>query len=200
MKESRCGAAACAMPKEDIVGKILSVRGKLRYTQGVRRDDIEKGYADCSSLVRWAYRSIGIDIGEDTAAQIVSPAGADVDCAGVRRDTQTNGSNKKGSVCVRAFYRIFFGQTRFPMPDTAHLMPGDLLFFTGEDRSRPFCVGHVEMYLGGGKIIGQNDRPYRGPTVKDMRAYIDEIGRRGHFYIKTRRFVNGLENCRHRDY
>lgn len=191
MKKSKCEAVAdCVMPAEDIVGKILSVRGKLRYTQGVRRDDIEDGYADCSSLMRWAYKGAGIDIGEDTAAQIVSRAGVDVDCVQDYRCIQINGGGKKGTAGVRALCRTFFRRTRFPMPDLAHLKPGDLLFFTGGDKSRPFCVGHVEMYLGGGKIIGQNDRPYRGPTVKNMKAYIDEIGQRGHFYIKTRRFIN----------
>lgn len=170
--------------KKQLIEKMLSVKGKLEYTQGERRDDIEDGYADCSSLVRWAYKIVtGIDIGEDTAVQIINPHGIDVDTAaqiinagGIDVDTAAQLINIDGIDADT-------------MPDMAHLEIGDLLFFTGKDARRPFCVGHVEMYMGGGKLIGQNDRPYKGPTVKDMAAYIGEIGRRGHRYIKTRRFI-----------
>lgn len=158
--------------QQKIVLKMISVKGRLRYTQGVHREDIEHGYADCSSLVRWVYRNVtGIDIGEDTAAQIVSAFGFDVD-----------------AVEDKIFAAALNGHI-VPMPRCSLLEPGDLLFFTGGDKKRPYGVGHVEMYMGKGRLIGQNDRPYCGPQIKDMTAYIQEIGMRGIVYIKARRYI-----------
>lgn len=144
--------------RNELIGLMLSLEGKIRYTQDERRDLIEQGYGDCSSVVRWVYRQVlQTEIGEDTAAQIISHQGRDVD---------ENGG-----------------------PDRTKLLPGDLLFFTGHDFSRPYGVGHVEMYIGGGMLAGQNDREVPGIFIKPMDAYIQEIKARGHDYIKTRRFL-----------
>lgn len=158
--------------QQKLILRMISVKGQLRYTQGVHRDDIEGGYADCSSLVRWAYKKVmNIDIGEDTAAQIVSDRGFDVDT--VEDKVMAAALNGRG----------------VPMPKLLRLEPGDLLFFTGDDKKRPYSVGHVEMYMGNGYLIGQNDRPYCGPQMKVMEAYLKEIGMRGIVYIKARRYI-----------
>lgn len=148
----------CEILRSEVVALMCSVEGKLRYTQGKRRDNIEEGFADCSSVVRWAYKKVLLtDIGEDTAKQIVNNRGIDVDCG--------------------------------TKPDILKLLPGDLLFFTGGAKTRPYEVGHVEMYMGDGLLVGQNDRPYPGTTKKHLYDYVEEIEKRGHFYIKARRFI-----------
>lgn len=148
----------CEILRSEVVALMCSVEGKLSYTQDKRRDNIEGGFADCSSVVRWAYKKVLMtDIGEDTAEQIINNRGIDVDC-GIK-------------------------------PDILKLLPGDLLFFSGGNEKRPYKVGHVEMYMGEGFIIGQNDRTYRGTTKKNLYDYIEEIEKKGHFYIKARRFI-----------
>ena len=120
---------------------------------------IEEGYGDCSSVVRWVYLQVlQTDIGEDTAVQIISHHGRDVD------------------------------ENRYP--DRLKLLPGDLLFFTGHDHTRPYSVGHVEMYIGDGMLAGQNDRKVPGIFIKPMDTYIRDIYKNGHHYIKTRRYMD----------
>ena len=66
--------------RNELIGLMLSLEGKIRYTQDERRDLIEEGYGDCSSVVRWVYLQVlQTDIGEDTAVQIISHHGRDVD-------------------------------------------------------------------------------------------------------------------------
>ncbi len=143
-----------------IIREALLLRGKNHYTQSSLRLLVNQGYSDCSSFVWWLYLSaLKIDIGMDTPEQILSLKGLDVD----------------------------FGEKE--KPDTSHLNPGDLLFFKGTDISRPFQVGHVEMYLGQGKLIGHNDNGLPGPTVKTLDAFCRERSAAGRPYIKTRRFI-----------
>ena len=143
-----------------IVRQALLLREKNQYTQSNRRLLVDKGYSDCSSFVWWVYLStLKIDIGMDTPEQILSLKGLDVD----------------------------FGDA--DTPDAARLNPGDLLFFRGTDTSRPFQVGHVEMYLGQGKLIGHNDNGLPGPTVKDLDTFCRERADAGRTYIKTRRVL-----------
>ena len=145
--------------RNELIGLMLSLEGKIRYTQDERRDLIEEGYGDCSSVVRWVYLQVlQTDIGEDTAVQIISHHGRDVD------------------------------ENRYP--DRLKLLPGDLLFFTGHDHTRPHSVGHVEMYIGDGMLAGQNDRKVPGIFIKPMDTYIRDIYKNGHHYIKTRRYMD----------
>lgn len=145
--------------RNELIGLMLSLEGKIRYTQDERRDLIEEGYGDCSSVVRWVYLQVlQTDIGEDTAVQIISHHGRDVD------------------------------ENRYP--DRLKLLPGDLLFFTGHDHTRPYSVGHVEMYIGDGMLAGQNDRKIPGIFIKPMDTYIRDIYKNGHHYIKTRRYMD----------
>lgn len=156
--------------RQRLVHEMYGLQGKLTYTQGPRRDDIEDGYGDCSSVVRWVYQKVmHIDIGDDTAEQIVSFAGYDIDNGECPNNYDTHNS---------------------VYPDEKKLLPGDLLFFTGGDESRPYAVGHVEMYVGHGKLIGQNGRKEKGTFEKKLdeyMAYIDSIHLK---YIKTRRFIH----------
>lgn len=75
-------------------------------------------------------------------------------------------------------------------PDVEKLLPGDLLFFTGGDEKRPMGVGHVEMYAGGGRLIGQNGRDEKGTFEKNLNDYMAYVHRIGLEYIKTRRFIH----------
>ena len=143
-----------------IIRQALLLRGKNQYTQSSLRLLVDQGYSDCSSFVSWLYLStLKIDIGMDTPEQILSLKGLDVD---------------------------FGGQET---PDISLLNPGDLLFFEGTDTSRPFHVGHVELYLGHGKLIGHNDNGLPGPTVKTLDSFCRERAGAKRPYIKTRRFL-----------
>jgi len=132
---------------------MTSRKGMNSYTQGANRsyffgkpDNVpgntsQKGYSDCSSAVRAAIKAAaGIDIGSNTSAQI-------------------NNRTKKGLVVHT---------TDGCYPDESKLLPGDCLYFKG-NTSHPLDVGHVEMYIGNGKICGHGSGT--GPKVRSMRDY-----------------------------
>lgn len=130
-----------AQQRTKVVNAIESREGKNQYTQSSKRDQVASGYGDCSSTTRWAYKStLGIDIGVNTEAQIKSKLGKDVEL------TISNG-----------------------IPDETKMLPGDCLYFRGNDSSRTKGVGHVEMYVGNGQITGHGSGI--GPTRKNMAAY-----------------------------
>ena len=102
---------------------------------------IEKGYGDCSGTVWYWYNKLfGINIGANTEAQINSDKGERVNLS------ITNG-----------------------VPDENKMKKGDLLYFRGSDNSRTEGVGHVEMYIGDGKIFGHGSGV--SGTVKNMSSY-----------------------------
>jgi hypothetical protein len=145
------------------VVKLLQARiKKNRYTQGSKRDRVFEepaGWGDCSSTIREGFKkALGIDIGANTAMQIVSKKGRDIDIG--------NG----------AIY-----------PNESKLLPGDCLYFKGTDTSRPFSVGHVEMYIGNGQLLGHGSGI--GPTIKRLQTYCKGRHTSGKGYIKTRRFI-----------
>lgn len=132
---------------------MVSRAGRNSYTQGAKRkyffgypdnepgSTVQKGYSDCSSAVRAAILAAsGIDIGSNTSAQI-------------------NNRSKKGRVVHT---------TDGCYPDEASLLPGDCLYFKGNS-SHPLDVGHVEMYIGDGKICGHGSGA--GPKVRSMQDY-----------------------------
>lgn len=133
-----------------VVKKGLSRKGKNSYTQQSKRvyvggypteGDNVKGYSDCSSFVRWCYKKIcGVDIGYNTAAQIV---------------------NKK-------LIEVCGAKSGQPV-DPSKMLPGDLLYYKGGNMSRPYQVGHVEMYIGNGKLLGHGSGT--GPKEKSMKSY-----------------------------
>jgi len=128
--------------RELLVSRALTREKKNQYSQDVnKRTRIESGYGDCSGTVWYWYKKLfGIDIGANTEAQINSKVGERVNLAIV------NG-----------------------VPDESKMKKGDLLYFRGSDNSRTEGVGHVEMYIGDGRIFGHGSGV--GGTVKNMDAY-----------------------------
>ncbi len=128
--------------RELLVTKALSREKKNQYSQDiVKRTLIESGFGDCSGTVwYWYYKLFGINIGANTEAQINSSIGSDV--------------------CVKIIKGV---------PDESALKKGDLLYFRGTDNSRTKGVGHVEMYIGDGKIFGHGSGI--GGTVKNLTDY-----------------------------
>lgn len=124
---------------------------KNAYTQGGDRiyffgkpDNIpgnttQPGFSDCSSSVRAAIKAAaGVDIGYNTDNQ------------------------------VRNRGKGFVIEEPHGMPDINKLLPGDCLYFGGNN-NHIFGVGHVEMYAGGGKIWGHGGG--MGPYEQDLTAY-----------------------------
>lgn len=127
-----------------LVEKIESREGKNQYSQNDElREKVGSGYSDCSSLQRWVHEKVlGIDIGDNTEAQMLSKKLTTVD-VGI-----SNG-----------------------IPNEDRMLPGDLLYFRGTDTSRKATsyVGHVEMYVGNGELSGHGSGI--GPTRKDLKKY-----------------------------
>jgi hypothetical protein len=100
----------------------------------------QKGYSDCSSAVRNAIQAAyGIDIGSNTNAQIKN--------------------RTKGTIVH---------ETSGYTPDVNLLKVGDCLYFKG-NKSHTLDVGHVEMYIGDGKICGHGSGT--GPKIRDLASY-----------------------------
>ncbi len=59
-----------AEKRKKVKENVLSREGKNSYTQSEKRTKVDSGYSDCSSLMQWAYKQIGIEIGSYTGAQI----------------------------------------------------------------------------------------------------------------------------------
>lgn len=145
--------------QQELVKKMQSVEGKLTYSMsGARNPD--KGSADCSSTVNWAYQKVfGKSIGTDTNSILNSDATEVVDMASSGMDQTSGGRNSSG-------------------PNLDKLMPGDLLLYSRPDSGytagRPFRVGHVEMYEGDGKRIGHGGGmgPKQSDATKDANHYI----------------------------
>lgn len=139
--------------RELAVRYMTSREKKNSYTQGAKRiyffgypDNVpgnisQKGYSDCSAAVRAAIKAAaGVDIGSNTSAQI-------------------NNRSKLGRIVH---------ETGGYYPDECVLLPGDCLYFKG-NTSHPLDVGHVEMYVGNGKICGHGSGA--GPKTRSMRDY-----------------------------
>ena len=112
----------------------------------------DKGSADCSSTVNWAYKKVyGKDIGNNTA-QIL------------------NSSNTK-VVQMDSSAKTLTGTTTSKGPQEKGLQPGDILLYSrpnsGYTAGRQYRVGHVEMYAGNGKRIGHGG-PGLGPNLTDL--------------------------------
>ena len=133
-----------------LVNKMMSVKGKLTYSQtGPRNPD--KGSADCSSTVNWAYKNIyGVDIGNSTPA--------------IMNDSDTRIIQMDNTATKQ------YGTRTSKGPVESGLQPGDLLLYSRPDgdwtKGRDYRVGHVEMYVGNGKRIGHGGGI--GPKVTDL--------------------------------
>lgn len=133
-----------------LAAKLLGIQGKLTYSmQGPRNP--ERGSADCSSTVNWAYKNVtGTDIGNDTGS-ILNNSNTEIIDIASNMDKSQGGQNSSG-------------------PNVSKLMPGDILLYSrptsGYSQGRPYRVGHVEMYVGDGKRIGHGGGI--GPKVTDI--------------------------------
>lgn len=158
-----------------LVAAVESREGKNQYTQGSKRDQVDSGWSDCSSLMRWAHqKALGVYIGDNTEGQILSSKLATI------------------NVSISA-----------GVPNESQMLPGDLLFFRGKDTSRKSSqyVGHVEMYVGNGECSGHGSGI--GPTRKNMADYCRErqartspvpAGNQG--LICIRRAVTGIDKSK----
>lgn len=129
--------------RQAVVDAVKSREGKNTYTQGTKRTQVASGYGDCSSTMQWAYKQIGINIGDHTESQLTSKTAKDVAL-----------TIKDG------------------VPDESKMLPGDLLYFRGGSKvhaDRTKHVGHVEMYVGNGEISGHASGT--GPTRKNLKDY-----------------------------
>ena len=153
------------------VDLMVNRAGKNSYTQGGNRiyffgkpdnrpgNTSQPGFSDCSSAVREAIKAAtGIDIGANTSAQI-------------------NNRTIKGMV-VHTTTGYF--------PDETVLLPGDCLYFKG-NTSHPLDVGHVEMYIGDGKICGHGSGT--GPKIKKMKDYCQSRATAKRRYFMTIRWI-----------
>ena len=123
-----------------IVRSALSRERKNKYSQSAdKRTRIESGYGDCSGTVWYWYYKL---------------LGMNI---GGNTEAQIN-KGRKVDVAINN-----------GVPDEKNMRKGDLLFFRGQDNSRTDGVGHVEMYIGDGKIFGHGSGV--GGTVKVMRDY-----------------------------
>lgn len=155
--------------RQALVDKILSRQKKNTYTNDTAlrlmvggKPPGKAGWSDCSSCVQWVYKEVlGVNIGGYTVSQLQTKLGKNVD---------ENGVNGTG------------------VPDTNKLLPGDLLFYKGTNKARPYTVGHVEMYIGNGKICGHGQG--KGPFIQDLAAYTASRNKAGRNYIMARRYVD----------
>lgn len=127
--------------KQNALKKFMVDRiGTLKYSQGPERYPISSGYCDCSSLVRSAYEAVlGINPGGYTDAQVQSSS--------TRLIQKGGGGNS---------------------PTESLMKVGDLVISARYGISSNRIASHVEMYIGGGQIIGHGGVPYMGPVIKDL--------------------------------
>lgn len=127
--------------KQNALKKFMVDRiGTLKYSQGPERYPISSGYCDCSSLVRSAYEAVlGINPGGYTDAQVTSNT--------TRLIEKGGGGNS---------------------PNEANMKVGDLVISARYGTAANRIASHVEMYIGGGQIIGHGGIPYMGPVIKNL--------------------------------
>ena len=116
--------------------------GKYAYSQGPSRLTPDKNnMTDCSGLTRYAYLSVtGKDIGTYTDAQLSNKNTRLIESGG-GGNSPTESKLKKGDLVISRRYG------------------------TASNRS----ASHVEIYMGGGQIIGHGG-PMKGPIIKNLAA------------------------------
>lgn len=146
--------------REAVVKTMMALQGKLRYSQG----------SDRSTVLQALTKGSAAGDCSSTCQQVYKQAtGIDI---GGNTSTQIKSSNATDVDNTPG------------CPDENHLLPGDLLFFKGSGSG----VGHVEMYIGSGKLMGHGG-PGNGPTVKDMKEYCQSRASKNKGYMKARRWI-----------
>lgn len=126
---------------QEIVDFMVERIGAYGYSQGAGRlTPATSGVTDCSGLTRYAYLSVtGVDIGTYTDAQVTSSTTRLIEKGG-------NGNS----------------------PNEGSMQIGDLVLSRRYGTASNRIASHVEIYMGGGQIIGHGGVPYMGPVVKDL--------------------------------
>lgn len=126
---------------QEIVDFMVARTGIYGYSQGASRlTPDKKMLTDCSGLTRFAYLSVvGVDIGTYTDAQVTSQT---------TRTIQTGGGGNS--------------------PTESLMQPGDLVLSRRYGTAAGRIASHVEIYMGGGQIIGHGGVPFMGPVVKNL--------------------------------
>jgi hypothetical protein len=162
-KSLKGGFGAATSQQQAVLNAMFAIEGKLKYSQkSNERNLVEQGLT-------------GTGYGDcSSTVQWVLKHALGIDPGG---DTRSQISSSRGTdVDTNA------GGS----PNVDNLQPGDLLFFGSS--TDPSSVGHVEMYIGDGKIMGHgggSDGTKMGPTRKDLSSYIASNGKK---YIKARRY------------
>lgn len=164
--------ATATEKRNKAVELMTSRKGKNSYTQGGNRkyffgkpdnkpgNTSQAGFSDCSSAVRAAIKAAAnIDIGGNTSAQI---------------------NNRKNGIVVY--------ETDGYYPQESKLLPGDCLYFKGNE-SHPLDVGHVEMYIGNGKLCGHGSGT--GPKISDMMSYCKSRATKKRRFFMAIRWILG---------
>lgn len=128
---------------QEIVDFMVARTGAYGYSQGPGRLTPEtSGVTDCSALTRYAYLSVtGVDIGTYTDAQVTSNT--------TRLISEGGGGDS---------------------PNESDMQIGDLVLSRRYGTAANRIASHVEIYMGGGQIIGHGGVPYMGPVVKPLAA------------------------------
>ena len=146
--------------REAVVKTMMALQGKLKYSQGNDRTTVLQALTKGSAAGDCS----------STVQQVYKQA------AGIDPGSYTGAQiNSKNGTDV---------DNTPGCPDENHLLPGDLVFFKGSGSG----VGHVEMYIGGGKLMGHGG-PGNGPTVKDMKQYCQQRASKNRGYMKSRRWI-----------
>lgn len=131
--------------RKSVIDKYDEIIGRNIYSQELRdwcykpyKDG--KYYSDCSSSICYAYKEAGLGFGTLNTAGMYNS----------KNLTTVNVEIKDG------------------IPNESDLRMGDMLLFAGNDSSRPLRIGHVEMYVGSGKICGHGSGR---PSYKDLKTY-----------------------------
>lgn len=132
--------------QQALVDWMQSIEGKVPYSASGPNDP-DKGSASCASTVAWAYRhALGYDgLGNMSYSNMQS----NNDFGYVYKSNLMNGGSTSG----------------FTDSQESLLQPGDVLYYARDNRNEsgnPYHVGHTEMYMGNGMVIGHG-----GPNWED---------------------------------
>ena len=156
-----------AQAREAVCATMMALTGRLKYTQSSARESV------MDALTK------GVAAGDcsSTVYHIYKS------CLGINIGGNTSAQfNNPNGVDVDTAFR--------GIPDTTKLLPGDLLYFAKTNSTSN--VGHVEMYMGNGLIMGHGGPNYddMGPKVRNLTEFCNNRNNAGKPYMKTRRFIH----------
>lgn len=152
---------SAAEQRKRVVETMKALEEKNTFSQSTRyRLRVENGYGDSASTIQYVYRTaLNVNLGSYIVAQYTSRLGIDVEEAIAAND----------------------------LPEENKLLPGDLLFFKSKEKTNPYGVAHVEMYLGDNLLMGHAYG--KGPTMKNMMLFCKSRDAAGKGLLKVRRFI-----------